>query len=405
MKTRFLLVALVAYLASACSDDTGILVDVRGGALQVAVAKIETMVILDDGSGQPTDADWGTALRVSSAVEASQDLRTSPYQVLLQPGSGVAKDDAVWITALAYDSAGSLVGWGSLDAPVQFEPDLVKHIVLDLSAASTTTEGCVIKNGFVVVRTSDDCDRDGAKADLDCNDADPQIVADLDGDPAFCQADCDPGDPEVYPDNDEECDAVDNDCDDETSPPPEACAEVVREGDVVTSCSLGQRICNGDGTASASYGLCDSTPIDPKTNHDVCSYWADCNASGDASCLVDARLHCELGVADSAEPCVPAKVALGGFVLGDCGWRLVGNVQQGSWNVGLRPAGTDAPITPFSDVCDAELVVTAADLSPRVFVLIADTGVEQTLFSIAISPQRDDCDPTLESSLECEELP
>src|SRR5688500_7546254 len=98
MRTRFLLVALVAYLAAACSDDTAILVDVRGGALQVAVAKIETMVIVDDGSGQPTDADWGTALRVSASVEASQDLRTIPYQVLLQPGSGVANDDAVWIT-------------------------------------------------------------------------------------------------------------------------------------------------------------------------------------------------------------------------------------------------------------------------------------------------------------------
>jgi len=407
MKIRFLVALLTAVLIVGCSDDTGILVEVRGTALQVAVAKLETMVIVDDGSGNvPTDFDWGTAQRVESTVGSDTDLRQTPYTVLLRP-DGVGDDATVWVTALAYDADGTLVGWGQLDTAISFEPDLVKKVALELHGAAKTSEGCIVKNGVVVVRTSQDCDRDGANYDVDCNDGDPTVIADVDGDPAFCQEDCDPGNASVYPGNEEVCDAFENDCDDTTTPPPELCA-VVERNDLgeITRCELGARLCSGDGTASASYGSCISTPISPIDYHDECSGWEACNLSGTDVCLVDGRLRCHLAVAEGGVVCVPAVTSLAGLVSSnDCSWELIGNIQQGSWNVGLRAAGTGDPITTFVPTCDPELVVEQSDLFPRVYVLEATTSLGETfLYSVVVEPRRKDCDPDLGSALDCVQL-
>jgi hypothetical protein len=397
-----------ALVLAACSDDTGILVEVHGDEVQADIVRLDTMVIVDDGNGSvPSDVDWGGAERISADVTI--DLKMEPYTVMLRPEGGLGDGAAVWVSALAYDAENNLVGWGELGTSVTFRSDLVKRVELDLHGASVVGGGCVVKDGVVVVRNADDCDSDTFKYDVDCDDLDAQIGGDTDGDPVVCDPDCDQTSGEIYPGADEVCDGVDNDCDELTHPPPELCVQVTRDdAQNVIECRVGERVCN-DSTGTS--GLCVSAPIDPVENGELCSYWGDCiDAGGDVnSCLVDAGMYCKVQVADSGEACLaavtPTKLS-DYFSITDClSWSVVGNVQQGPWNVGLRQVGSSSGIASFYDGCDAELVVTGAGTLAHVMVLEVDTGFEFLDYAVVLDPRRSGCDPSHGSDLECSVAP
>lgn len=405
MNARIPFVAALICL-SACSDDTGILVEVHGETLDARVVRLETMVIIDQGAGAPDSVAWGGAERVEATVSDGLALPDDPYTVMLRP-DGLDEDTAVWVAAIAYGEGDVVVGYGQLDSPVTFTSDVVKRVALHLHPAARNPEGCVVKDGVVLVRGSDDCDGDQSPYTEDCDDLDPQVIADLDGDPAFCQDDCAPGDGTIYPGAVELCNGQDDDCDPDSAPPPVLCVDVVREGDVINSCGIGQTECN-DTADGGDYGPCFTSPVDTSTNAELCHRWADCIEGGGEpdECLIDGRIHCKLGTAAGGGPaCLPATVHLLPLTGAEqCSWRVLGGTLQGGWNVGLRPAGSTGTLTSFVDQCDAELVVTAVagNRLPRLFVLEMVSGFEASLVSVLIDPEENGCDPQQPSMLECE---
>ena len=99
---RLVVLGLVAIAFGACSDDTGILVEVHGEDVQAEIARVDTMVIIDDGAAiRPDGADWGASETTSADVGV--DLQVEPYTVMLRP-DGLPADTAVWVSALAYDT-------------------------------------------------------------------------------------------------------------------------------------------------------------------------------------------------------------------------------------------------------------------------------------------------------------
>lgn len=403
MNARIPFVAALICLG-ACSDDTGILVEVHGDELQAPVVRLETMVILDEGVA-PDSAAWGGAERVEATVADGLDLATEVYTVMLRP-EGVDTDTRLWVAAIAYGEDDVVVGYGQLDQSVAFTPDVVKKVALHLRPAAVNPAGCIVKDGVVLVRNTADCDGDQSPYTEDCDDLDPAIIADLDGDPVLCQADCEPANPEIFPGATEQCNGVDDDCDEESGPPPLLCVEVAREGDFILSCQIGQQICV-DTPGSEGYDACITAPIDTTSNNELCHRWADCeDIGGGEGCFIDSRVQCKLDVADGGAACLPAISELHSLTdAATCTWRLVGGTLQGGWNLGLRPSGTNNTVTSFVAQCQAELVVqqTAGNRLPRLFVLEVDDGSELELISFLIDPETTGCDPQQPASqLECE---
>ena len=402
MNARILFVAALICLG-ACSDDTGILVEVHGEELQAPVVRLETMVILDQGVA-PDSAAWGGAERVEATVSDGLALATDPYTVMLRP-EGVADDTRVWVAAIAYGEGDVVVGYGELDGPVAFAPDIVKRVALHLHPATLNPEGCIVKDGIVLVRGSDDCDGDQSPYTEDCDDLDPEIIADLDGDPVLCQADCEPGNPDIFPGATEQCNGLDDDCDEETGPPPLLCIEVIREKDFIQSCQIGQQVC-ADTTGTDGYDVCITAPLDTTQNAEVCHRWADCQQIGGDGCFIDGAVTCKLGVSDGGAACLPAISELHPLTgAATCTWRLLGGTLQGGWNLGLRPSGTNTTLTSFVGQCDAELVVqqTPTNRLPRLFILEMDDGFGSELLTFLIDPEITGCDPQQPASqLECE---
>jgi hypothetical protein len=382
---------------------------VHGEEVQADIKRIETMVIVDDGSAsQPSTRDWGNALAIEA--EVSIDLHVDPYVVMLRP-DGVPNDAAVWVSALAYDGNDELVGWGQLDRMVKFSPDLVLRFEMHLHGAQIAGDGCVVKDGTVVIRGTDDCDEDGFDFTVDCDDLDELIAGDLDGDPVVCDPDCDQESGEIYPGAEEECDGLDNDCDPLTRAPPRLCVDVAREGDTIVECSIGEQICN-DTTDGGAYGLCVGAPIDTTANNELCHVWADCLATAGEDniedCILDGRMRCQVPQSDAGIACLPSvteQKLQDLFQISGCTWRLIGNIQQGPWNVGLRQHASNNTIAGFYNACDAELVVTESGTVPHAILLQADTPTETLAFAVILDPRRAGCDPQLTPShLECEPL-
>ncbi len=383
------LIALAALVAGACSDDTGILVEVHGESLDQQPARIDTRVIVDEGV-RPDSAMWGGAEVQQATVTV--DVRQVPHTVMLRP-DGLPSGAGVFVAAVGYDGAGNLIAWGELGDATTFESDLVKRVAITLQPAVQASPGCIVKGGEVVARTDDDCDDDGFDYRVDCDDLDAQTAGDLDGDPVVCDNDCDVEDPDRYPGAVERCDGVDNDCDPLRGPLPIPCAivGVDAEGNVL-ECRLGQASC-ADTPGDPGFGKCAQAINLPKLDHELCTSWVDCNVAADPTCFADGYYRCKLDAGDGG-PCLPAAQQLRDLVPdegGTCNWRLAGNVQQAAWNVGLRARGSTGPLLSFVAPCDAELVVTAASTAPRYFVLTADVAGEARRFAMLVEPVRSDC--------------
>lgn len=396
--------AMLGSILGACSDDTGILVEVHGEQLNQAVARLDTMVIVDDGTGTvPDSAAWGDADKQQATVSGI-DLRTEPYSVMFRP-DGVDDSAKVWVSALAYDGAGNVIGFGEMPGAIAFAPNAVKKVELDLQPAQKLAGGCIVNNGTVAVRPPgvDDCDGDQVTYDVDCDDLDARVGGDLDGDPVVCTGDCNQMDPVIYPGADEVCDGKDDDCDPVTQPAPSLCVQVTTD-DVgnPTDCRVGEALCN-DTHTGGGFGQCVTAPLELGTYDGLCRYWGQCNNTTDpASCFVQGHIDCDLGFHDTSL-CLPATTNLIDLVGAGsvCSWELIGNIQQGPWNLGLVDPANPGPLSTFVDTCDATLVVQAADLVPRVFVLEADFGTEIDDFALTILPRRADCDPQQGSQMEC----
>jgi hypothetical protein len=393
MNARTLIAPIVlgALAVAACSDDTGILVEIHGETLDQRPVRIDTMVIIDGGL-RPDSAMWGSADLQQAAVDV--DVRQTPHTVMLQP-DGVAADTAVWVAAMAYDGAGNVIAWGELDAPIAFEQDLVKRIAIELQPAGRLSPGCIVKGDVVVSRTDDDCDDDGFQFDVDCDDLDAQVEGDTDGDEVICDGDCDMTDGEIYPGAFERCDGIDSDCDPASVAPPIPCALVGTdvEGNV-TECAIGQASCNDVGS-DAGYGTCMQAVNLPKADHELCASWVDCDVTADPTCFADRYFACELPTGD-AGACVPSIHELRDLApdgAKQCNWRLAGNVQQLQWNVGLRARGNTGPLLSFVAPCDAEFVVQAAPANPtpRYFVVTSEVDGITTRHALLIRPKRKDC--------------
>lgn len=403
-RTTILALGVAVCLAAGCSDDTGILVEIHGERLELSVARLDTMVILDDGTAtRPDQTAWGAADNRQDTV-TGVDLRAEPYTVLFRP-DGVETDATLWVAAIAYDGSGAVIGFGQLDSMLAFEPDAVLRVQLDLiPAAKLTGDGgdCVVSNGVVVVRTTDDCDGDGAAYDTDCDDLDAQVIADLDEDPAVCQDDCDPTNGQIFPDNQETCDGYDNDCNPDTHAAPELCAVVTAEGPTVATCRIGQRDCLDTDPSMPYDDACRGVTLDPVANSEVCAGWLDCDAGSGANCLVDAQVSCKLKSGDDGA-CTESAQALHELTdAAQCSWRLVGALSNNGWAIGLRGAGGDQLVT-FVDGCDAELVVAASPqlVLPKFVVLDATLDGVQTTVSVLLDPKRADCHPGDNVPLEC----
>lgn len=398
MTARTWVAALALAALAACSEDTGIIVEVHGADLAQAAIRIDTMVIVE--GDRPDSAAWGGAEREQATIEA--DLREVPYTVMLRP-DGVDDGVRVWMAAIAYDGNGTVIGFGELDQPVGFTRDLVKKVRLDLRPAEAISDGCITKGDAVVWRTDDDCDDDGFDFRVDCDDLDALIEGDLDGDPVVCDPDCDQEDGLVYPGAPERCDGIDSDCDPASTAPPRLCADVVVEEEQIVACRLGQRTCDD---VEGTYGVCSADSIDPVANAELCARWAECEANGDEDCFVDAGLVCQVPFAAAGEACLPASAKLAElFGLTECTWRLVGGPTAGTWNVGLRHTGSDDSPTSFHEVCDAELVVTGAGAVAQVIVLEAVTADATLRFGVVLDPTRTDCNPDEPGELACAEVP
>jgi hypothetical protein len=101
-----------------------------------------------------------------------------------------------------------------------------------------------------------------------------------------------------------------------------------------------------------------------------------------------------MGVHDTTA-CLPASYDLSqlpNLPGTQCTWQLVGNIQQGSWDLGLIDPTVPDTLSTYSSVCNATLLVQAADLVPRVIVLEANFGTEIDDYAVTISPKRADCD-------------
>ncbi len=404
-RTSILAIGVAVGLAAGCSDDTGILVEVHGERLELAVARLDTMVILDDGSAVPPDhAAWGGADNRQDTV-TGVDLRVEPYTVLLRP-DGVETDATLWVAAVAYDGTGEVIGFGQMPSMLAFQPDVVLRVQLDLAPASRFDAGdghCVVSGGVIVVRTSDDCDGDAVAYPEDCDDLDPAVVSDLDDDPAICQDDCDVTNGDIYPGNAEVCDGLDNDCDESTYAAPELCAVVTMEAETVTSCRIGQRDCLDVNPEAPFDDLCRAVTLDPTANSGVCAGWAECINSGATDCLVQTQIVCKTKVSD-AGACTESAVDLRTLApdADQCAYRLIGGTLNGGWNVGLRADGVDQLVS-FFDGCAVELVVASSPALalPKLLVLEVVLDDVHQVVSVLLDPKRDGCQPGDDLPLEC----
>jgi hypothetical protein len=255
--------AAVLLAASACSTETGVLIEVtRDDSVPADVARLEFYVGIDKIDGHPSSfVDFDSE---DGAQVDGRDLASDPYRLMLRVGD--YPDNNIMVAVLAL-RGGDVVGFGALDSAVPFVDGKVTMWSVVLSAElpdgfAVTDEGCLrfvdAEGNYVSIGRPGDLDCDGyLDGEGDCNDLDPGINSgagetcengvdedcdgevdenvDDDGDQVTtCDGDCNDGDPLINPNADDPCDGVDNNCNGECDDGHDA------DGDEFTVCGSRQ---------------------------------------------------------------------------------------------------------------------------------------------------------------------
>ncbi len=283
--SSFRVVAGLLLVASACSTETGVLIEVtRDETVPADVGRLEFYVGTDEIAGHPAsfvdfDAEDGTRI-------PGRDLAEDPYRLMLRSGAGAGSGVMVAVLAMRNQE---VVGFGALAGPVPFVEGKVTMWSVVLSAELPdgfviTDEGCLrfvdAEGSYVSIGRPGDLDCDGwIDGDGDCNDLDPGVNSgaaetcgngvdedcdqavdenvDDDGDQVTtCDGDCNDADPEVNPAADDACDGVDNNCNGECDDSHDG------DGDEFTVCGSRQF---DDGTCIIDEGNIDCNDEDGST--------------------------------------------------------------------------------------------------------------------------------------------
>jgi hypothetical protein len=279
-------VGLLVLLASACSTETGVLIEVtRDDSVPADVNRLEFYAGIGKIENHPSsfvDFDLEDGTRVDG-----RDLAVDPYRLMLRTGD--YPDSDIMVAVLAYRNR-EVVGFAALPGPVPFVEGKVTMWSLVLSAELPdgfviTENGCVRfvdqEGNYVSIGRPGDLDCDGyIDGDGDCNDLDPGINSgaaevcengidedcdletdenvDDDGDlVTTCDGDCDDGDPAIKPDADDACDGIDNNCNGVCDDSHDS------DGDLFTVCGSKQF---DDGTCLIDENKIDCDDGDPAVN-------------------------------------------------------------------------------------------------------------------------------------------
>ncbi len=242
-RTVFCGLLTAAGLLFGCADRTGVLLEVtRDEATTPAeIKELRFFVGVEVQPGEGLAGDFVDDLDPSErvALEASRDLLSDPYRLLLNRGK--SSSDKLMVAVAGYKDQ-ELVGFGGLDGAISFEDGQVQKWDIVLRGNRTdrievTTTGCltwITEAGTVVIVSPSDLDCDNDPNESDCGELDPNVghglpeicynevdddcdeltdeQEDADDDGVGNCDDCDDTDKLRFPGNPEVCDGIDNDC-------------------------------------------------------------------------------------------------------------------------------------------------------------------------------------------------
>lgn len=260
MRSTTILFALALLVSSACSSETGILVEVRASADFDASAIDHIRFYV----GEDTVADpmrFADNQPLNDINMIGHNLSERPYSLLVRPRG--EENARVVVGVLAYDSEGDAVGVAYIPEPVGFVSGVVTKWELEISPldSSSSTQGDCLKwmvgDQWLYIGREGDADCDGVSPPDDCDDNDHRVgpnrrercgngiddncdtridpVEDLDEDGFYTcadeQRDCDDENPRVNPGIEgDECNGLDDNCNG-------MCDEGADgDGDLVTHC-------------------------------------------------------------------------------------------------------------------------------------------------------------------------
>lgn len=322
----------LAALATGCSEDTGIVIQIEKGALDSAPEALEIFVGVDDHASiylTELSGCYDLSSRfIDDGAEAdrrvdvkNRDLSGDPYRLLLRPGQDLGVDETVMVMAVAWQGD-TVTGAATLDAPVGFVDGKVVQWDLVLEPADGSFgvgNGCACASttaiGQVVIASPDNLDCDPAPAATDCNDEESAM----------------------YPGATEICDGLDNNCvqGDEVVTQETPCL-----ADAGNGCFVGTSQCDETaGNAEPTLGECTPASIDTNiASPAMCQAYEDCAGASDAfGCALDkvfTTYECTLIVGPDG-PCPERTIRLGEasapLPTDLCEWVLMGGVQQANY--------------------------------------------------------------------------
>jgi hypothetical protein len=382
-RPALLLVAL--FSMSACTAETGIVIEVSHAGLAVAPDTLRFFIGVQRDDVPIYVPECGDALRFTDdAIIADRivavdgrDLAADPYRLLLRPGQDLPLDKDLMIVVAAL-SGSDVVAVGSLDTAIGFVDEKVLSWRIEIAETapdlSTTSAGCLCQrsgDGILAITPSDDadcdsdpdaldCDSDNANIghhmsevcqngiDDNCNDTiDEQL--DGDGDGFLNCEECDDSNADIYPGAPEICDGYDNDCSDATpryTDQPIPC--YARDAEL---CWIGERECDDYDPAIGGWkDQCIPLGNDP---HDeaapsLCDAFDDCVQGADyqdgfeCAGRIFTVFSCELLIKKDSNQAT-YSVCPNRFFLGEgipplemCRWIMIGGTEQQGYTAGLR---------------------------------------------------------------------
>ena len=187
--------AVPAVALTGCTGETGIVIKVDQGSLEVAPETLHFIVGV-----AADDIEFNVPLQCGGIDDAAQrfvratdsggdivdvgvrDLAANPYRRLLRPGAGLGTDREVMVAVGAFVGT-ELVGYGLLDKPVNVLDGKVVEWQISLMPRPLNmnfdVDGCLCGGSLgdtgLVISDPNDLDCDQVPADLDCDDTNPWI--------------------------------------------------------------------------------------------------------------------------------------------------------------------------------------------------------------------------------------